>query len=35
MNLVNVHGVGEGKLKNNGKEFIELINRYVADNDII
>ena len=31
----NVHGVGEGKAKKYGKDFIELINRYVEDNDII
>ena len=33
--LINIHGVGEGKAKKYGKEFIELINRYVEDNDII
>ena len=33
--LSNIHGVGEGKAKKYGKEFIELINRYVEDNDII
>ena len=33
--LSNVHGVGEGKAKKYGKEFIELIERYVEDNDII
>jgi ATP-dependent DNA helicase RecQ len=33
--LGNVHGVGEGKAKKYGKEFVELINRYVEDNDII
>ncbi len=33
--LTNIHGVGEGKAKKYGKEFIELINRYVGDNDII
>ncbi|HKO75774.1 MAG TPA: DNA helicase RecQ [Flavobacterium sp.] len=33
--LVNIHGVGEGKAKKYGKEFIELINRYVEENDII
>ena len=32
--LSNVHGVGEGKAKKYGKPFIELINRYVEDNDI-
>ncbi len=33
--LGNVHGVGEGKAKKYGKDFIDLINRYVEDNDII
>ncbi len=33
--LINIHGVGEGKAKKYGNEFIELINRYVEDNDII
>lgn len=33
--LGNVHGVGEGKAKKYGKEFVELIERYVEDNDII
>jgi ATP-dependent DNA helicase RecQ len=33
--LGNVHGVGEGKAKKYGKEFVELIARYVEDNDII
>ena len=33
--LVNIHGVGEGKAKKYGKEFISLINRYVEDNDIV
>lgn len=33
--LVNIHGVGEGKAKKYGKEFIELISRYVEENDII
>jgi ATP-dependent DNA helicase RecQ len=33
--LSNVHGVGEGKAKKYGKPFIDLINRYVEDNDII
>jgi ATP-dependent DNA helicase RecQ len=32
--LVNIHGVGEGKAKKYGKEFVNLINRYVEDNDI-
>ena len=33
--LINIHGVGEGKAKKYGNEFIELISRYVEDNDII
>ncbi|WP_416444116.1 RecQ family ATP-dependent DNA helicase [Leeuwenhoekiella sp. A16] len=33
--MSNVFGVGEGKAKKYGKEFIDLITRYVADNDII
>ena len=33
--LSNVQGVGEGKAKKYGKAFIELISRYVDDNDII
>ena len=33
--LSNIHGVGEGKAKKYGKEFVELIARYVEDNDII
>jgi ATP-dependent DNA helicase RecQ len=33
--LSNIHGVGEGKAKKYGKAFLELINRYVIDNDII
>lgn len=33
--LTNIHGVGEGKAKKYGKEFLELIERYVEDNDII
>ena len=32
--LSNIHGVGEGKAKKYGNEFIELISRYVDDNDI-
>ena len=32
--LVNIHGVGEGKAKKYGKPFVELINRYVDENDI-
>jgi ATP-dependent DNA helicase RecQ len=33
--LSNVHGVGEGKAKKYGTAFIELISRYVDENDII
>lgn len=33
--LSNVHGVGEGKAKKYGKPFVDLISRYVEDNDII
>lgn len=32
--LVGIPGVGEGKAKKYGKEFLELISRYVKDNDI-
>lgn len=33
--MSNVHGVGEGKARKFGKEFIELITNYVKDNDIV
>jgi ATP-dependent DNA helicase RecQ len=33
--LINTHGIGEGKAKKYGKEFIELISHYVKENDII
>ncbi|GAA4290663.1 RecQ family ATP-dependent DNA helicase [Aestuariibaculum suncheonense] len=33
--LGNVHGVGEGKAKKYGKDFVELIARYVEEHDII
>ena len=33
--LGNIHGVGEGKAKKYGKEFVELIARYVEENDIV
>jgi len=33
--LSNIHGVGEGKAKKYGKDFAELIARYVEENDII
>lgn len=32
--LSNVHGVGEGKAKKYGKDFVALIANYVEDNDI-
>ena len=32
--LGNVHGISEGKAKKYGKDFIDLINRYVDENDI-
>ncbi|MDA0176154.1 DNA helicase RecQ [Mesoflavibacter profundi] len=33
--LSNVHGVGEGKAKKYGKDFVKLIAKYVEDNDIV
>ncbi len=33
--LSNVHGVGEGKAKKYGKDFVNLIEKYVEDNDIM
>jgi ATP-dependent DNA helicase RecQ len=33
--LYNVHGVGDGKAKKFGKEFVDLIARYVEENDIL
>jgi ATP-dependent DNA helicase RecQ len=33
--MVNIHGVGEGKAKKFGKEFIQLIQDYVEENDIL
>ena len=33
--LSNVHGVGEGKAKKYGNDFIALINQYVEDNDVV
>lgn len=33
--LSNVHGVGDGKAKKYGKDFIKLIAEYVEENDII
>ncbi|WP_341215711.1 ATP-dependent DNA helicase RecQ [uncultured Wocania sp.] len=32
--LSNVHGVGDGKAKKYGKDFIDLISKYVEENDI-
>jgi ATP-dependent DNA helicase RecQ len=32
--LANVHGVGEGKAKKYGEDFVELIRAYVEENDI-
>ncbi len=32
--LVNIHGVGEGKAKKFGKKFVDLISSYVEENDI-
>ena len=33
--LLNIHGVGEGKARKYGKPFIEFISAYVEENDII
>ncbi|KQC28538.1 DNA helicase RecQ [Flagellimonas eckloniae] len=33
--LLNIHGVGEGKAKKYGKPFLDLIANYVEENDII
>ena len=33
--LVNIHGVGEGKAKKFGSEFLNLIQNYVEENDIL
>lgn len=33
--LSNVHGVGEGKAKKYGQTFVQLINQYVEENDIL
>jgi ATP-dependent DNA helicase RecQ len=35
LELINIHGVGEGKAKKYGADFIALINRYVEENDIV
>ena len=33
--LVNINGVGDGKAKRYGKEFLDIINRYVEENEIL
>ena len=33
--LSKVHGVGEGKARKFGKEFVALISQYVDDNDVL
>ncbi len=33
--MANVHGVGDGKAKKYGKAFVELIEKYVNENDIV
>lgn len=33
--LLNIHGVGEGKAKKYGKPFISLISNYVEENDVL
>ncbi|MFY7669898.1 DNA helicase RecQ [Tenacibaculum sp. MEBiC06402] len=33
--LSKVHGVGEGKAKKYGKDFVQVISQYVEDNDIV
>ena len=33
--LQNIHGVGEGKAKRYGHDFINLINKYVEDNNVV
>jgi len=33
--LSNIHGVGDGKAKKFGKEFIQLISTYVEENDVL
>ncbi len=33
--LLNIHGVGEGKAKKYGKPFVTLISSYVEENDIV
>jgi ATP-dependent DNA helicase RecQ len=33
--MKNIHGVGDGKAKKYGKDFIEFIKKYVDENDIV
>ena len=33
--LLNIHGVGEGKAKKYGKPFVSLISTYVEENDVV
>ena len=33
--MANIHGVGDGKARKYGKDFVELISRYVEENEII
>ena len=33
--LYNIHGVGEGKAKRYGKDFVDLIKSYVTENEIV
>lgn len=33
--MTNIHGVGEGKAKKYGKEFVDVIRTYVEENDIL
>ncbi len=33
--LVNIHGVGEGKARKYGKPFLQLIEKYVQENDVV
>ena len=33
--MSNIHGVGEGKAKKYGKEFVDVIRNYVEENDIL
>ena len=33
--MSNMHGVGEGKAKKYGKDFVDLIKKYVDENDIV